>query len=221
MTVLKNILVGFAVSFIGSVPLGYLNVVGFEIFSIFGVDYLLLYLLGVVFIEAFVIYFTLLFANKLVNNRKLMKIIDIFGVFFLLVLAYSFYSLSSETPESHNYLEKYVSYSPFLIGVILSSINFLQLPFWTGWNLYLINGKYIKTKKTLKFYYVAGTLMGTFFGMLTLVYFLHSLSQNAESFSKYLIPVIIPLFFIVLASIQGYKVFRKYFRNKESNNKIP
>lgn len=207
----KNVLVGFSVSFIGSIPLGYLNVVGFEIYAAFGVEELLLYLLGVIFVEAFVIYFTLIFANQLVNNKKLMKIIDIFGILFLLVLAYSFYSLSSGTIANRNYLEKYVSYSPFLIGLILSSLNFLQLPFWTGWNLYLINGDYIKTEKALKFYYLAGTLIGTFAGMIALVYFLHSLSQNTENLSKYLMPVIIPVFFIVLAIVQGYKVFKKYF----------
>lgn len=207
----KNILVGFSVSFIGSIPLGYLNIVGFEIYSAFGVQELLLYLLGVIFIEAFIIYFTLVFANRLVRNKKLMKIIDIVGVLFLLILAYSFYSLSIETNANSNYLEKYVSYSPFLIGLILSSLNFLQLPFWTAWNLYLINGEYIKTEKSLKFYYLAGTLIGTFSGMIGLVYFLHSLSQNAENFSKYLMPVIIPSFFIVLAIFQGYKVFKKYF----------
>lgn len=207
----KNILVGFSVSFIGSIPLGYLNIIGFEIYSAFGVEELLLYLLGVIFIEGFVIYFTLVFANKLVNNKRLMKMIDVFGILFLLVLAYSFYSLSSESAANHNYLEKYLAYPPFLIGLILSSLNFLQLPFWTGWNLYLINGDYIKSEKSFKFIYLSGTLIGTFLGMITLVYFLDSLSQNAENFAKYLMPVVIPLFFFVLAGIQGYKVFKKYF----------
>lgn len=207
---IKNILVGFSVSFIGSIPLGYLNIVGFEIYSVFGVEELLLYLLGVICIEAFVIYFTLIFASRLVNNKKLMKIIDIFGVVFLSVLAYSFYSLSSGSTASRNYLERYVSYSPFLIGVILSSLNFLQLPFWTGWNLYLINGDYIKTQKNLKFYYLTGTLIGTLLGMIALVCFLHSLSHIAENFAKYLMTVVVPVFFIVLACFQGYKVFKKH-----------
>lgn len=208
---LKNILVGFLVSFVGSIPLGYLNVFGFEIYTAFGIEELVLYLLGVIFVEAFVIYFTLIFANSLVNNKKLMKIIDFFGILFLLILAYSFHSLSSGTVSNQNYLDKYVSYSPFLIGLILSSFNFLQLPFWTGWNLYLINGDYIKTEKSLKFYYLAGTLIGTFSGMMALVYFLHSLSQNIESISKWLMPVIIPAFFIFLAVFQGYKVFKKHY----------
>lgn len=78
MTVLKNICVGFLVSFIGSIPLGYLNVIGFEIFSKLGINSLVYFLLGVIFVEMFVIYFILLFVKQLVNNKKLMKAIDFF-----------------------------------------------------------------------------------------------------------------------------------------------
>lgn len=212
MKIIKNILVGFIVSFLGSIPLGYLNIIGFEIYTGFGVSNLFLYLLGVLAIEALVIYFTLIFANKLANNKKLMKVIDFFGVFFLVLLAYSFYSHSNQSVSSPYYLEKYIVYSPFLIGLFLSSINFLQLPFWTGWNLYLITGKYIVVSGKFKFYYIIGTLLGTFIGMLTLVFFLNAISQNTDSFSRYLMPVLIPMLFIVMACLQGYKVFKKYIR---------
>lgn len=212
MKAIKNILVGFLVSFVGSIPLGYLNIIGFQIYTDFGIENLALYLLGVVFVEAFVIYFTLIFANRLVNNVNLMRVIDIFGVFFLLFLAYSFYSYSNQTAASSNYLEKYMIYSPFLVGLLLSGINFMQLPFWTGWNLYLINGNYIATTNTLKFYYVGGTLAGTFAGMIGFVFFLHTIAQNGAHLSKYLFAIIIPLIFIVLACLQGFKVFKKYIR---------
>jgi hypothetical protein len=212
MKIIKNILVGFVVSFLGSIPLGYLNFIGFEIYTEFGINNLLLYLLGVIFIEALVIYFTLIFAAKLANNKKLMKVIDIFGIFFLLLLAYSFYSHSTQSVSNQHYLEKYIIYSPVVIGLFLSSINFLQLPFWTGWNLYLINGKYIHVNGKWKFFYILGTLIGTFLGMLALVFFLNTISQNADSFSKYLMPVIIPMLFIVMACLQSYKVFKKYIR---------
>ena len=212
MKAIKNILFGFLVSFVGSIPLGYLNIIGFQIHTEFGIENLVLYLLGVVSVEGFVIYFTLIFANRLVNNVKLMRVIDVFGVFFLLFLAYSLYSYSNQTAASPNYLEKYMIYSPFLVGVLLSGINFMQLPFWTGWNLYLINGNYITTTNTLKFYYVGGTLAGTFAGMIGFVFFLHTIAQNGGHLSKYLFAIIIPLIFIVLACLQGYKVFKKYIR---------
>ena len=61
MVNIKNILVGFLVSFIGSIPLGYLNVIGFEIYKYQGLTTTIFYLLGVICIEFFVIYCTLIF----------------------------------------------------------------------------------------------------------------------------------------------------------------
>ncbi|WP_035668209.1 hypothetical protein [Flavobacterium sp. 83] len=212
MKVIKNILVGFLVSFIGSIPLGYLNIIGFEIYAVSGISSLIFYLLGVISVEVLVIYFTLVFANRLVNNKKLMKIIDFFAVFFLLFLGYSFYAHSNQTSENHSDLERFVKYSPFFIGVFLNGVNFLQVPFWTGWNLYLINGNYINIDKRLKYYYVFGTLVGTFLGMLSLVIILNLFSQNTVSFSRYIVPVMIPLFFVVLALIQMFKVYKKYYK---------
>ena len=83
MKAIKNILVGFLVGFIGSIPWGYLNIIGFQINTEFGIEDLMLYLFGVAFLEGFVIYFTLIFAKKLVSNIKLMRIIDVFGVYLL------------------------------------------------------------------------------------------------------------------------------------------
>jgi hypothetical protein len=214
MKALKNIFVGFLVSFIGSIPLGYLNVIGFEIYSKLGMNSLILFLLGVIFVEMFVIYFTLIFAKQLVNNKKLMKIIDFFAIFFLLIIGYSFYASANQTMDQQGVLEKYAMYSPLLIGVFLSAINFLQVPFWTGWNLYLINGNYISIVNTLKLYYIAGTLIGTFVGMLSLVLILNILAQNTASFSKYIIPIVIPSFFVVLAFAQMVKVYKKYYRER-------
>ena len=209
----QNISVGFLVSFIGSVPLGYLNLAGLEIYSQSGLHHLILFLSGVVFVETFVIYFTLLFAKRLVKNTKLMKIIDLFAVAFMFVLAYLFYSNSHGTSGSNDKLNSYLMYSPFVIGVILNCFNFLQLPFWTSWNLYLINAKYITTEKKLKYYYIAGTLAGVFSGMLSLILILQTLFQKTNSFSKYVMPVFIPLFFSIMGSIQVFKVYKKYFKS--------
>lgn len=212
MKALKNISVGFLVSFIGSIPLGYLNLVGFEIYLKFGMNSLFFFLFGVMSVEVFVIYFTLIFANSLMNNKKLMKFISIFAIFFLLILAYSFYYQSNQTEKHHDYLEKYAMYSPYLIGIFLNCLNFLQVPFWTGWNLYLINSNFIWVDKNLKFFYIAGTLIGIFLGMLSLILALHSISQNTGRLSEYFMPIVIPLFFVGLAFFQVYKVYQKYFR---------
>ncbi|MEO8239638.1 MAG: hypothetical protein ABI793_16850 [Flavobacterium sp.] len=210
---LKNISVGFLVSFIGSIPLGYLNLVGLEIYSKSGLHNLVFFLFGVVFVETFVIYFTLLFAEQLLKNKRLTRIIDFFAVGFMFVLAYLFYSNANQTSGLSSNLNQYLMYSPFVIGVICNCFNFLQLPFWTSWNVYLVNTKYITTEKKLKYYYIAGTLIGVFSGMLSLIVILQAVFQKTNQFSMYVMPVFIPLFFIVLGSIQVFKVYKKYFKS--------
>ena len=205
---IKNIFVGLIVSFIGSIPLGYLNVVGFEIYNQHGFLNTIWYLLGVIIIEFLVIYFTLIFANRLAKNKKITKYIEGFSVIFMFVLAAVFYfGSNSKAGFSTSFHHK-----PFVLGIVLSCLNFIQIPFWTGWNLYLLNGNYIEVSNTRKYFYVLGTVIGTFCGMLTLILSLHYFATNVEFLSKYLMQIIIPLVFLVLGIFQAVKFYRKYYQ---------
>ena len=212
MKALKNIGVGFVVSFVGSIPLGYLNIIGYQIHVRSGMESLVFYLLGVVCIEAIVIYGTLIFADKLSHNTKLLKVIEIFSIFFMLLLAFVFYFQATADATEEDYLSKYTDYSPFLIGIIFSSLNFLQIPFWVGWNLYLVNADYVSADKNLRFVYLIGTLAGTFCGMLVFVKFLSVVAEKSDGLSGYLMSCIIPLFFVAMAVFQAYKFYKKHYR---------
>ncbi len=209
MQSLKNIAVGFLVSFVGSIPLGYLNVVGFKIYNSSGITPTFLYLFGVICIEFFVIYLTLIFANKLASNTKLLKFIEAFSVLFMFVLAYVFYSSgNSDNIDSTVFKNAYDSW--FLTGIVLSCLNFIQIPFWLSWNLYLLNGNYIEVEKSRKYFYVFGTITGTFCGMLVLILSLNYFANNVDFLSKYLMQIIIPLVFLVLGIFQALKFYKKY-----------
>ena len=210
MVKLKNIFVGFLVSFIGSIPLGYLNVVGYDVFRKFGINETIFYLLGVISIEFFVIYFTLIFANKLIENKKLLKFIEAFSIIFMFLLAYIFFSSATKETTNQSVLEKYVDYSPFVVGVILSCLNFIQIPFWTSWNLYLLNANYIEVSNSRKYFYVLGTVLGTFCGMLFLILSLNYVTNQTDFLAKYLMKAIIPLVFVILGLLQAFKFYKKY-----------
>jgi hypothetical protein len=207
----KNIGVGFLVSFLGSVPLGYLNIVGYKIYATGGMGEVFLYLLGVISVEAIVIYCTLIFVERLIKNKKLMQWIEGFSVVFMFVIAYIFYAQSHSQSPPNETAGRFSAYPTYLIGVLLCSINFIQIPFWTGWNLYLLNGKHITTEKGKKYLYVFGTLCGTVAGMLTLILGLDFITSRTGFFSKYLMSVIIPLGFAAMGIYQGIQFYRKYF----------
>ena len=205
---LKNIGAGFLVSFLGSIPLGYLNVIGFEIYNNLGLAPTIFFLLGVVCIEFVVIFGTLLFANKLAANKKLTRYIEGFSVLFMFILAGIFYFGSGSRTEISNSFH----YPAFVLGLGFSCLNFVQIPFWTGWNLWLLNGKHIEISKSRKYFYVFGTMAGTFCGMLLLILGLHYFASNVDFLSKYLMQIIIPLVFAGLGIFQGIKFYRKYYQ---------
>ena len=208
---LKNILVGFLVSFLGSIPLGYLNVIGFEIYKSTGMQSTLFYLLGVICVEFVVIYLTLIFANKLVSNAKLLKFIEAFSILFMFVLAYVFYS-SANSSAGNTTVFSHLGKSFFFSGIVYSCLNFIQIPFWLSWNLYLLNGNYIEVSKSRKYFYVLGTAAGTFCGMLVLILSLNYFAGNVDFLSKYLMKLIIPIIFLGLGIFQAITFYRKYFR---------
>ena len=204
-------LVGFVVGFVGSIPLGYLNVIGFDIYNQSGLTSVVPYLLGVVSVEVFVIFFTLIFAKQLMNRKKLLKYIEGFSVIFMCVLAYIFYASATNTEAQSTLLHEYQNRTPYYVGIFLSALNFVQIPFWVGWNLYLLNGNWIVIDGTKKYCYVLGTVFGTFFGMLALILSLHFLTSQTDFLAKYLMKIIIPLVFVGLGVYEGLQFWRKYF----------
>jgi hypothetical protein len=207
LKLLQNSVVGFLVSFVGSIPLGYLNLIGFQIYIKTNIIQLFYYLLGVVIIESIVIYVTLLFAHKLNLNPNRKKWISVFSIFFLLFLAYYFYSSDSNATDNHSDYANLLKYPSLLTGLLLSSVNFVQLPFWLSWNLYLVNGNYIHKQGNASWFYIFGTLLGTFFGMLVLILGIESVS-NTGIIHQSTILKSIPLLFVGLAIFQLFQLLR-------------
>ncbi len=214
MKILKNLTVGFIVSFLGSLPLGYINFIAFDVFRELGSNGLYLFLLGVIFVEAFIIYFTLTFVKRLSKKFKLIKVIDFLAVFFLLIVAYSFYAHGNNDYKSDGTIEKYAGYPAFVMGIFFNAVNFIQIPFWTGWNLYLVNNDFVDPAKNLRVYYVVGTLSGSFAGISAIVYLLNYLTTASNYIAEHLLSHFVPILFIIFAIAQAFRFWKKYVAKK-------
>lgn len=213
LQILKNILVGFAVSFIGSIPLGYLNLIGYQIYSTTNFNQLNLYLFGVLIVEAVVIYTTLKLSSKLALNLKWKNYISFFSFLFLLGIAILTYNSSSSETNSLDKYNTYLSHSAFISGLLLSLINIAQVPFWMSWNLYLTNEKYIISSGIKGLIYVLGTIIGTYFGMVAIIFSIEAAKDknyiSPTFFSKY-----IWVIFFALAIFQLFQIIRSNQKSK-------
>ncbi|WP_310556869.1 hypothetical protein [Flavobacterium sp.] len=208
MKALKNILVGFIASFIGSIPLGYLNVIGYELYRRSNIIQLIYYLIGVVIIEAIVVFLTLYFANYLNKNQLLKKKIALFSVLFLSLLAIYFYKAAHSETQKYDYAIISL-YPAFITGLVLSMLNFAQFPFWISSNLYLVSQNYVDFDKKYRLYYVFATTFGTFFGMLLLIVGLQKITKLGY-LSDNFISSNVWIIFLGLAILQTIPFFKKY-----------
>lgn len=209
MSLLKISLKGFFISFIGSIPFGYLNLIGFEIYNNYDFNQMILYLFGIVLIEMVYIFITLQFAEKLIKLKKLTKFINIFSVVFMFVLAIYFFINSSTKIENLPSVNLKVYHSTFITGVFLSSINFIQIPFWLSWNLTVLNNNN-KLNYTSKFLYIFSAGIGTFCGMLLFILAFYEIVKTFDFSFKILIPVI----FAGLGLFQFIKLIRESKNSK-------
>lgn len=165
---INNFLIGIFVSCIGSLPLGYLNLIALQLFRLYGFEGVFFFISGIIIVEIVVIIFTFSFAKQLLSYQRLLFWIDIFTIIFLFLLGISFLNHHFYDNPAHflpAYLEKI---HPFLIGFILNLFNFIQIPYWSSWHIFLIQSK--KLNKKISIFYVLGTILGTFLGMITFVF---------------------------------------------------
>lgn len=211
MKILKNTFVGFLVSFAGSVPLGYLNIAGYEIFAYKGWSALLPYVGGVIAVEAIIIYGTLAFADLLSSKERLIRGIEIFSIVFMFTLSILFF-IKTGNASDEVFFRRYFDHSPFVIGLILSAMNFMQLPFWMAWNLYVVNNNHAKTSGNLKLFYLIGTLIGSSAGIIGISVTLDYAGRSSAYLSENIIPYLFPVVFAIIGIVQSIQFYRKYYR---------
>lgn len=164
-------------------------------------------------VEALVIYTTLKLSSKVSMNPKWKNYISIFSFIFLLAIALLTYNSSSNESNSLEKYNSYLSYSALISGILLSSINFAQIPFWMSWNLYLTNENYIISKGKLGLFYVLGTVVGTYFGMLAIIFSIQA-AKNKDLISPNFFSKYIWVIFLVLAIFQLFQIVRSNIKSK-------
>ena len=203
----KKLLVGFVVSFVGTLPLGILNLVALNISINQGYHASVIYILGVVAYEILVIQLMFWGAKWLLSKQKLLIYIRLFTVLFLLGCAYSSWTGQIVGNEIGYHTHQFmIGTNPFLLGVGMSFLNPLQFPFWAGWNVYLIANKWLKPEKPIAF--LIGAASGTFCGMLLFVATAQYVITKTHASNWFSINQMFGAIFLVLAGFQLIAIVR-------------
>ncbi|MBP9082302.1 MAG: hypothetical protein KBH11_04445 [Bacteroidia bacterium] len=199
---IKLTLTAFTISFLGSLPVGVLNIFATQIYMSGTLTGTLLFIAGVLIIEALVITFTLKCAQWIQQHNGWLKIAKITSLLFLIFLAgWYWFTPQPEAGISETEMMSYGIISLLTTGLLSGLLNIVQIPFWTGWNLVLINsGTISKTaQNSEQIIFILSAITGTFFAMLSFIFATSMLTEWFTISTTILYQRILPVTLLLVA----------------------
>lgn len=169
MGLIKVFFWGMIVSFLGSLPLGTLNVAAMQISVQESIASAIYFSLGSLLVEMIYVRISLVGINWVRKQKKLFRWMEWIALGIVVALAVgSFVAAVQPHPAKNVMLSN--SINRFLLGIMLSAISPMQIPFWFGWSTVLFTKNILQPKNSYYNFYIVGIGLGTFLGNLVFIF---------------------------------------------------
>ena len=198
---------GFAVSFLGQLPLGNLNVAATQIGVEENFKNAWLFSIAGAIVEVVYLRIALSSSGWLMHNKMLFNYVSWFTVILFYTLGFLSIrkAILQKEPQKKGLLIDN-NINRFVLGFMLSAINPMQIPFWFFWGTYFIHNGTIKPT-TLDFnLFTASAAVGTLCGQVMYIHGGNWLIKKLHA-SHRILNIIMGAVFIFSASVQVYKIF--------------
>ena len=198
---------GLMISFLGSLPLGTLNIAAMQIGIQESIKNAIYFSLGSLLVEMIYVRISLIGVDWIRKQAKLMKAMEWFTLIIILALATgSFIAAAAKGHSAKNvFLEN--NMHRFLLGMFMCAINPVQIPFWFGWSTVLFTKRILEPVKAQYNIYIVGIGLGTMAGNCVFIFGGKWLVQRIANSQQYLNWVIGGIFTLT-ALIQAIKMIR-------------
>lgn len=205
---------GMVISFLGSLPLGTLNVAAMQMAITDGVNPAMLFGLGIMTTELIYVRLSLIAMDWVRKQKKLLKALEWFTLLIIAALAISSFYAALHAHTSKNVILS-STINKYLLGLMMCAVNPVQIPFWFGWSTVLFTKKVLLPKNSHYNFYIAGIGIGTLLGTGVFIFGGKLIAQKIGS-SQSTLNWIIGGIFTVTALIQLVKILR----HKDIEHKI-
>jgi threonine/homoserine/homoserine lactone efflux protein len=205
---LRVFLWGLLISFLGSLPLGTLNVAAMQIGIQESIKNAIYFSFGSLLVEMIYVRISLIGVDWIRKQERLMKAMEWFTLIIILALATgSFIAAASEDDTAKNVMLQNNMHR-FLLGMFMCAINPVQIPFWFGWSTVLFTKKILEPVKAQYNIYIVGIGLGTLAGNCVFIFGGKWLVQRIANSHQYL-NWIIGGIFAITAIIQAIKMIMR------------
>ena len=169
MPLIKVFFWGLLVSFLGSLPLGTLNVAAMQISVQESIHNAILFSLGSLTVEMIYVRISLVGINWVRRQKKLFRYMEWITVAIVLALAIGSFAAAMKPHAAKNVVLNN-NINRYALGVMLSAINPVQIPFWFGWSTVLFTKNILAPKNSFYNLYIVGIGIGTLLGNFVFIF---------------------------------------------------
>jgi len=203
---LRIFITGLFISFLGTLPLGTMNIAAMQISVSDGLRPALYFAMGVLLVEIIYVRLSLVAMNWIRKNQKLFKILEWVTLLIIVALAISSFVAAADPVVKKNVVLSNTMHR-FVLGMVMSALNPMQIPFWFGWSTVLFTKKVLQPKISHYNIYILGIGIGTFVGMCLFVFGGRLLVDTLNS-KQNVISWIVGGIFALTAIIQAWRMFK-------------
>ncbi len=199
---------GLIISFLGSLPLGTLNVAAMQIGIQESIADAMYFSFGSLLVEMVYVRLSLVGIDWVRKQEKLMKVMEWITLVIIIALAVGSFiaAYKSDGGASKNVMLQNNMHR-FLLGMFMCAINPVQIPFWFGWSAVLFTKKILEPKQGQYNSYILGIGLGTLAGNCVFIFGGKWMVQKIANSQQYLNWVIGGIFALT-ALIQFIKIMR-------------
>ncbi|HMU10759.1 MAG TPA: LysE family transporter [Ferruginibacter sp.] len=198
---------GLLISFLGSLPLGTLNVAAMQIGIQESIANAMYFSFGSLLVEMIYVRISLVGIDWVRKQEKLMKAMEWITLVIIIALAAGSFIAAMRDGATEKNVILQNNMHRFLLGMFMCAINPVQIPFWFGWSTVLFSKKILEPRQSHYNIYITGIGLGTLAGNAVFIFGGKWLVERIANSQEYLNWVIGSIFAIT-AIIQAIKMIR-------------
>ena len=212
MAYILPLLFGFAVSVIGILPPGLINMTAAKISLQDGKNRAMMFTAGAVLIIFFQTYLALIFARYIDSHQEVVILLREIGFgIFALVTVYFLWIAKKPKVKIKEDLKIKSKKSRFFLGMLVSAINFFPIPYYVFVSVSLASFGYFTFEPVSVYSFVLGVVLGSFLVFYTYIAFFNKIENKTEFLMKNM-NVIIGSITGIISVFTLYNILKYYFK---------
>jgi threonine/homoserine/homoserine lactone efflux protein len=204
---------GMVISFLGTLPLGALNISAMQLAVQEHVRNAIKFSMGVAIVEIFYVRISLTGIGWVVEHARIFYLLEWATVLLFLVLGVSSCKAAFKMGNDEKNVLLNNNIDRFVLGLSMSAVNPAQIPFWFMWSTYLLSTKVLVPDQLAFNIYTLGIGVGTLLGLALFIFAGKWVMNKVKGSHKWL-NLAVGIVFLLSAIIQCYRVINKPLRER-------